>query len=53
MNSKDLSRDLAPETRTSRRRYRRGPRSPYSAFALSGVRRFERTKQTFAPFRIY
>jgi hypothetical protein len=49
MNTKDLSR----QPRTNRRRYRRGPRTPYAAFALNGVRRFERTGLTYAPFRIY
>jgi len=62
MNTKDLIREgtggtlvEAPEAgrdRLTRRAARRGSRSPYSAFALKGVRRFER-RATYEPFRIY
>jgi hypothetical protein len=41
------------KARTRGRSSRRNARSPYSTFALQGVRRFERTKAIYAPFRIY
>jgi len=62
MNTKDLIREgtggapvATPAAGTTRRATRR---SPYSAFALKGIRRFERSlfdrnRATYAPFRIY
>jgi hypothetical protein len=62
MNTKDLIREGTggtrvdtPETgkdRGTARRSRRGARGSL-AFALRGVRRFERARSIYEPFRIY